>query len=334
MRIRLALLVSTCLAVASPSFAQDPDRASEGSPRIHFTLQPSVGTNIGYTKYVMDIFGNLDSTTQGQLKSALKFPLNTVMAGARFGISPSTMSHAQWSVEGGVFTNVNSPSNLMTDGDWETIPGVFSSQFSYTESDAKLTSVLISLEGYRSIWQKKSLSLDVMGGLRYQNINEDINGFSGWQLDTFGVSHNISGDGLVLTYKVTYKMPMIGLRGQMAASPNLLFSLTTAYSPFYVSDIDNHLLRNKIATAHGWGNGVLGILNARLGLGSRTARQMPFVDLAGEFTWMSASIPQTQFWYGDDPATPGDDTGLQLTNIPHRIISTQLHLSARVGMAF
>jgi hypothetical protein len=337
LKIRIALFVAVgvLLTVAS-SFSQGVDRGVTQRNQIHFTAQPTVGAFFGYSKYVMDFNGYVDTagTVLAHLKSALQFPMNVVMGGAVFSAGPSVTTHGDWSIEAGVFTNLNSPSKSMTDGDWETVPG-FSGQFSYTESDAQMTSVLLTLEGYKSIWQQGSLGLDIMGGIRYQNIKQKINGYSGWQLDTIaanGVRQPVFGSGLVLTYSVTYTMPLVGLRAQMNAGRNTLLSASTAYLVVHAADDDNHLLRNKVAKASGSGSGVESKINMRFIFGSRMSRQMPFLVLSGDFVWLKAQASQTQIWYGPDIG--GATAGTMISGIPHTILSTQLQLSARLGMAF
>jgi hypothetical protein len=325
------LIILSVLLLSSPLFSQEPAASAAQRPKIHFTVQPSIGTALGYTKYVMDLTGPIDSVTTGQLKSALKFPMNVAMGGVVVTMGPSVGTHGEWSVEASVFTNLNNPTKTMTDGDWMTVPN-FSGEFSYTESDAQMTSIQLSLEGYKSVWRRGSAGLDIVGGIRYQKVRQKIMGFRGWQLDTTGAQVPVAGDGLVLTYGVSYVMPMIGLRAQTNAGRNVLVSASSSYLAVHASDDDNHILRTKVAKANGTGGGVLGKLSLRYLFGQEGARQLPFLDLSSEFVWIKAQTDQTQTWYGTDNgnAVPGTS----LAGIPHTILSTQLQLTARLGMAF
>ena len=101
----------------------------------------------------------------------------------------------------------------------------------------------------------------------------------------------------------------------------------------WASDYDDHLRRNKVATSHVMGRGVITDLNAFYTI-SGGGRVKPFIELVGSFLYFHASGSQKQRWYGDDPITAEDDTGNLLQGIPHEINSQQASVGLRAGVAF
>ena len=194
--------------------------------------------------------------------------------------------------------------------------------------------MLITVEGYLRVLQERQYSLDLWGGFRYQKIEQNIIGYEGWQIDTDGARHTVSGIERGIYYRVTCKSPHLGLRSNVELGPHTDISAKAAFALVWASDFDDHLLRNKTATADITGHGFISGVSLRHQMPS-TGTMQPFFELVGELVYLHASGGQTQSWYGDDPASPDDDdTGTSLSGIPHEINSQQVSIGLRVGLGF
>ena len=325
MKRNLLITFTFVLSLSQTSLAQS---------KVKFTVTPQVSQNFGLTEYIMDIYIPYDKGIY-VLKSQLEFPLDVVMAGAAVGLHSIGEDIYAWSIEGGYFSNIDDPGGVMKDHDWETDTATgLVEKFSYTESQTKMKSTLITIEGYLCVLQKGQFGLDIWGGFRYQKIEQDIIGYDGWQIDTNGVRHTVSGIERGIYYRVMYKSPHLGLRSNVELNPHTGISAKAAFALVWASDFDDHLLRNKTATADITGHGFISGVSLRHQM-PRTGVMQPFFELAGEFVYHHASGGQTQRWYGDDPITPDDDeTGIVVSRIPHEINSRQVSVGLRVGLGF
>jgi hypothetical protein len=182
------------------------------------------------------------------------------------------------------------------------------------------------------------VELGPLFGYRYQRISQDIVDYQGWQIDISSqpyTRHEIGGDELALTYRVSYHLPLLGINAEVGDPGSVSGALQAAMIPFSFSDVDDHVLRNKIATCSGTGFGYLVVTDTEWQLrGGEETRRLALA-FSFELLSLSGDGDQTQRWYGDDPASPQtDDTGTVYHNIPHEVDSTQYRLGVSVGMAF
>ncbi len=300
---------------------------------IRFGVAPSVMYTFGETEYIMDIT-YLSNGHIMTLKSQLEFPLDGMMAGMTARMYCAQQKLYTWSVEVAYYRNINDPGGIMKDHDWMTDTLTWSVyKFSYTESDATMKSRLATLDVTLRVYQHRSFHIDLWGGIRYQKIEQDIIGYEGWQYDTAGVRHDISGTEKAMEYEVTYKTPHLGLQMEVGLEKASQLRLRAGYAMVWTSDVDDHVLRYKVATSDIKGNGFLGGVNFfHQVIVSEQLRW--FFDLFGNVSYFHAQGNQVQRWYGDDPATPSDDTGYILSGIPHEINSTQAQLGVKLGVLF
>ena len=304
--------------------------------KTRFSVAPSVKYNFGYTEYVMDlIYYDSDDDEHYRLKSELVFPLDVIMPGVNIGVQSSLNDKIDWSVFAEVYFSANNPSSKMTDRDWEGPVGGQLIEFSNTESDAELSAFKFNLRAEKQVLSKSNFDLYLVLGYEYQKFDYDIYGYRGWQINDVGARQNMSDDTVkALDYEVTYSMPLFGLAARFNQTGRTVLNINTEFGPVFVSDLDDHVLRNKIAEASGTGFAVGASGNSRFffNIGSRPRRA--FFDLNADIKYISASTKQTQKWYGDDPATVDDDTGSYITNIPHDIKSLQYGIGVKIGMMF
>jgi hypothetical protein len=312
---------------------------------VKFSVSPVIAKQFGYTEYQLDIQGAVIAPTGDTLlrkaRSLLEFPVDVMMGGISVTVMSAPAEKHPWSVEAGILTNIGDPEGRMKDFDWDRVPGYYDLLWSYTESDAEMQSIILSLEITREMYRRNSLGVSLLAGFRYQRIWQTIDNYTGWQrqLDEptlqYGDPINFAVAGVeALTYEVKYASPRVGLMARLGSQHRSSVSAKAVFAPVFASDEDDHLQRNKISTASGNGPGISAGFKAHL-MTRGNEKATPFVDIVADLHSLTVSTSQTQRWYGDDPATPSiDDTGSISAGIPHKIRSTQLSLGLRFGISF
>ena len=327
MRTIFALTALIMTSLAADSFSQSPLRTD-------FYAQPYAGHSFGKTEYVMDIKTIDGDGNPYRLKSQLEYPLDVLMVGTNVGLTLTPPSGKAWRVELGAFTSVTDPGGTMYDHDWVAVDNEPLQKFSYTESDAEMNSILLTLEVGKTVWLDERRQIELMAGFRWHRIEQDIIGYEGWQLDGNGDRVDVADKtSEALFYRVTYSLPHAGLRGGLRLGRMVHVDGKAAFAIVLVSDYDNHLLRNKDAEARITGHGFIGGAGLRHDLGSTPGRGL-FFGLDADILYLTASGRQTQTWYGDDGATEWDDTGTEIGGIPHEINTTQYHVGLVFGWRF
>jgi hypothetical protein len=327
-----------------------PLAAADG---VHYSFAPKLNFGFGHTTYTMDnvYIADTTGTIIGKAKSELKFPLDAIYAGIEAEICFETSGYREWFINAagtgdvlwGIISSFYSRNiidrwGVMTDGDWITPIGYNDFKWSYTESDVKFSYDMVSFQVGRRIhgWEK-AVTYAVIG-YRYQKIVQNIINVRGWQYDlrySPPPLHDIDTTIHALDYEVTYHKPSIGILYDVRFNPQTHFELSAGYMHVFASDIDDHILRNKISEASGTGPGFYSSIEFSLIINPDNPGLKPFINLNADFSILSVSSAQTQKWYGDDPITDNyDDTGDISDNIPHKFSSMQLVLGIQVGLAF
>jgi hypothetical protein len=322
---------------------------------LRISVSPSLGYSFGETEYIMNlrtpmtdengdvVTDDLGNPVLLQIKSQLEYPLDVTMGGGNFRLTPAEDPEL-WSVEASAFVTLNDPGGVMKDSDWDGANGLYElTQWSYTESSAEMSSLLLNFEATRRILSPGNVRVAALAGLRYHKIEQKLFGVDGWQR-LFEASTFTYGEPIyftayentqVLYYEIKYLLPQIGLNFTADLSPNFMAGIKTIFVPVWFEDVDDHLLRNKLSRADGTGTGFIGSLNLDYRLGSPQRRSRPFISIFAEFTSIGASGDQTQEWYGDDPASPDfDDTGSRITGIPHDANITLYRVGIKAGLTF
>ncbi|UCD17251.1 MAG: omptin family outer membrane protease [Candidatus Zixiibacteriota bacterium] len=328
-----ALILPVILLLTAATMAQTPGTPSVR--KLYVFASPAVSLNSGHTEYIMDFYF-LDTLGQTQWrKSELEFPLDILLAGAEIGIYSEEGGRTDWYISTSLRANFGNPDGLMKDHDWKTEPGVFDGKFSYTESSTRLSAFLLDINAARLYYSGEKIDLFFLLGFHYQKWDFDIIGYDGWQYNDDSLRINLSSSRKALEYEVTYAMPVFGTIMRINPEKRTGLDLEAALGPVFVSDHDNHLLRNKIGEANGVGYGISLSAEGYFLFGDIRRGYRPFFDLNAGFAYMNASVDQTQRWYGDDPASQDfDDTGEVVPDIPHDIKSLQFGLGLRIGLIF
>jgi len=311
---------------SQPLFAQS---------KTEFSIAPSVKSGFGYTEYIMDlIYYDSEASEYYRVKSHLEFPMDVIMPGVQVRVQSFMEDKIDWAVTAEIYVDVNHPGGKMTDRDWQSQVGYPLVEFSNTESDAEISALCFRLRAEKQILKKPKWDLYLFLGYEYQNLDYEIIGYKGWHYEN-GVRINDFSTVKALDYEVTYSMPLFGLAARINQTGRTVMNIETEFGPVFVSDFDDHILRNKIAEADGTGYAINASVNSRFYFRLGSSPRGAFFDLNADLKYISASTDQTQRWYGDDPATDDyDDTGSYIANIPHDIKSLQYRIGLKIGMSF
>jgi hypothetical protein len=180
---------------------------------------------------------------------------------------------------------------------------------STTELDSKALVMAVSSR----IFPVRSGALSAGISLGYRHEEYDYRGFNTSQTGHGPwASSTVVVNGPTTLYSVDYEIFSAGLALRAAVEDSIEIIVEAAVLPYVcASDEDDHLRRNRVSRTSTTGNGyqtsVRGAfaVTEHWGLASECA-----------FARIDTDGHQTQYWYGDDPATPGfNDTGYSLSGI-------------------
>ena len=343
--LRLVLVLGICLAVNAVAYGQTPSDSAgtvvekkQKAPRgpMHVSIKPFFAVNSGHTTYEMDESG-FNGVEQIRVRSKLEFPLDVTLAGANITME---LPDRKWRLEAGFWTSLKDPEKVMKDSDWLTAGTLNDEMISYTESKALMDAFQISFgAGYRALHRER-VRLFVTGGFRYQKFEQDIIGYSGWQLDANLQRVYFSGTEPAIAYQVSYKIPQFGLSLEWLPVAPLQFNVSGAFAYFWVNDVDSHLIRGKVGTASGTGTGGFGTIEGAYLFGNESSGVRPFIGFSGELLYLSSTGRQTQQWFLDegdctDPNSPDCiPAGTTIYGIHHKMTTTQTRIGVSAGVRF
>jgi outer membrane protease len=208
------------------------------SSQFFITLGPEVRYVNGHSTYHISFPGE---------QSELEFPLDNVMAGLKVIAGDKFKENPQQTksqISLTLITVVDQDAGIMKDSDWIENDGHPGKDI-YTESDAKLRGAVFEIRyayhfRYNDMW-----TIGPVIGYRYQKLDYDIYGYRGYRYST-----PLYGEGKVLEYEVTYKIPYIGLTGEglIGNKHQFRFVWSFGYSNWTeVTDRDDHILRYKLS---------------------------------------------------------------------------------------
>jgi len=288
--------------------------------KIEFELAIGMGYLYGYTNYEIDF--PVDGYTG---RSKLEFPFGNWLTGGSIlaGYYPLYLNFQGW-------TNISKKTvGDMKDKDW-----LDSYLFSSTESDADAQMVILDANLLYNFWQgdnpwgdfSKIFQKGKVGfliGYKYENFKYDITGVR----DLLTGESSYLGQK-VLDYEVKYHIPYLGLRWYYftdVIDKDIQFletwgvNVQVCGAPYVkVEDRDDHILRNKVMQGKAKGYGLLIGLNTFL-----TTKNNWIWGLGLDYTGIWTDGKQNQYWYGNDPAGAGDETGSSIEDINLQIESSQ-----------
>jgi hypothetical protein len=330
-RRRLTSLIVLAILTLSAAVAGAEPVDTQG--QLSFLVEPLIQKVWGGSAYDL----SADAGSGISVQSRLEFPTTHVEAGVSLGVAMNEAERQKWMILASVATSAFATTGTMNDSDWTLYPGYPRVPWSYTESTDTTTSIQASAEAAWLIASTGPVSLSLYGYYRFQYASHVENGITGWQYvwntgisayDLYTVSSSTKD---VLEYSLMENAPGIGFLAGLRILEGWSAELRAAYTPVYISDRDDHKLRTKLSTAEGWGNGVYLDLRTSYELKPVFGSVVPYIALDGSLIWFTASLLQTQYWYGNADAANGAPQGTKQTGIEHIVSSTQYRAGLRVG---
>jgi len=221
------------------------------SSQFFITVGPEVRYINGHSTYHISFDSSWASGGHGE--SELEFPLDNFMAGMHVvagGRHETGGTQARGRLSMSLLGVVNKDAGIMKDSDWIENDAAFGEaphegRDLYTESDARLKGTIFDIEYAYYFRCNQSWTLGPMLGFRYHQFKYDIYGYRGFYWTT-----PVYGEGKVLEYEVTYKIPYIGLTGEalIGYKHQFRFVWSFGYSDWTeVRDRDDHILRYKLS---------------------------------------------------------------------------------------
>ena len=244
------IVVAELCASAAPNTSTDESRLS-------YFIEPVLQKGLGGIAY--DLSANAGGGNS--YLSRLEFPQIPLEAGIVVGAAMERGGKRQWLIEAGFSHSTLPLTGTMTDSDWVLIPPYPKMLFSYSESNDATVSWRASLEAAWTFASSGAWSISLYAAYRYQSLSHVENTLIGWGWDPTllpnpTVGSNASSASDILEYTLTAHEPGLGLMADVQVLTGLSLELRAAFTPVYVSDVDDHKLRSKLSTAEGWGAGL------------------------------------------------------------------------------
>lgn len=297
----------------------------------------------GYSTYHLDFstwYLFYDETVMVNGASELEFPLDVYWGFANIEIKGNLFQRLGFAIGVDIGKNISESDGYMIDSDWMRVPGYnFDHMISYTESDNEIEARHLGVYARVRLWKDQRITLDGMAGYKYQKFTYEVTGLRGWYLDgdleqlPYDESQYIGVN--VGDYEVMYYIPYLGFHANIKAYPSLSFNAEAAVSPYVTArDWDDHLLRKKTGEGDCTGAAFFADGSADYTLDGPVWGLNWVFELGYELQTISTSGDQTQTWYGDDPATPFDDTGNQSKGLSYKIKSLQKSVRFKISCLF
>jgi len=288
-------------------------------------IKAGAKSTFGHTTYDIE-FGD----EFGKGYSQLKFPLCSIMPGAKVGFNLDLIKNWTLAISSDFYINIINPYLPMIDQDWAQPYGFPKLLFSYTESDAELFNIVShSLIGL-NILETNDYIIYLNAGYRFQYIKQDIIGYEGWQLNfETADTKKVAYDEIALLYTLTSHAIILGARLDFTYLFDWEMGLN--YMFIFIGDTDDHLLRYKRSSSSGTGHGMHSSINAILWLGDKNKPMIPFISFEASLIYIWAPIKEVQEYLIDFPETPYDDTGTFSEEIDHTITSLQYDFGIYIG---
>lgn len=287
-----------------------------------FSVLPRYET--GGTSYHIDI--QEFNTSYGEnvkVESRLEYPFSHLHI--EFS---GNMTIGMVSLNGFLGRNLIDPVSKMIDSDWIGIPAwKYRDLFSYTESRAELTGIIYGLGLSLNLSRSRDSRFDLQSGMVGTFFEYSMFGLTGWQDDGTTLARFDGNDSVkVLYYRVRWYGAFLGAEWQLIMPFGSDLQLGFRFYPWvHARDFDDHPLRNKKSFTKAYGVGVDGTAQ----LNVRVDKSVYFI-VGCVFSWWRAEGDQNQIFYGDDPGTTDDETGLEFEGI-HNVLQL-IRFSTTIGI--
>jgi hypothetical protein len=306
------ILASILLLLPSLSIAQNAiqDHSSPSLWQQQFTASAGYYQMFGDTRYTIDT--QVESFFSGgaivDASSELVFPLDANLVELDLVWRSAFGQARAWTIHTSFSTNVDDPSDTMTDKDW-----LDNTLVSSTESTSELTWMQASIGVQRHVYSTGGLNLALKASVDWMHVDSDITGFEGWyDYGGNGVRIPVSGTERVLHYQFLSIFPQLGADLRFTPSRSLEFSLAGSSGFAILSDKDDHLLRGRISEGKATGLGVRSCASVFVSPIPQLSNQLR-LGLVANMRYYYAEGEQQQRWYRDEGSI---DSGTTITQIP------------------
>ncbi len=245
-------------------------------------------------------------------KSVLRWPLDALAPYLKMGVSWHDIIEARvclaaepWGTAEGVMKD----SDYLDEADFNRTSHQGLDIFSETALDAKTLVMSVDADAYPL--RTRFVRAGVTAGYRYEEhdyrgYNTRQTGYGPWADQT----KTIVGPGTLYTAEYDMYSAGVVLDASVPGSVRFRFE-ASALASVKGSDEDEHLRRNRVTFSSTSGHGYRTALAASFRIQDAWAVTSSF-----SYTKIATDGHQVQYWYGDDPATPGsNDTGFRLTGV-------------------
>ena len=285
--LSILVLVSSALAVASLSSS------------VHaFEYQGAVSLE------AIDITGrNSNLTTFNGGRSKLEWPIDARTIGIRLGLSDHDIFESEFNIAATPWVSNHNP---MKDFDYldETGAQTHDGVDIYSENDLDSKILVFALHSRIFPLRTRFISAGFTAGYQFEEFdyrayNTRQIGYGPWQTQTGKLT------GPTSIYTVNYNIFSIGLALKSRIEDTLIITLEASALPLvYAKDEDEHLKRNRVSNTSTSGAGYQASFSSLFKITGNW-----FISSRYSFTRIATDGHQDQYWYGDDPATSGNDTG-------------------------
>lgn len=263
--------------------------------------------------------------------SELKFPLDVFMIYANLTLTLLDRISFHY----GVKKNIHNRVGKMKDTDWIPLPGF---KTIYSESDARLNAIITEADLVVNLYTISFFSIKVGAGFMHQYLYYWCSNVV--QEDIIDANMNLEMpsitviQGKIITYEVQYYIftmqitPVFTIplgKGYLEIIPAIRFS------PYLrAKDIDDHLLRGKVAKGDSKGTAFMPFLSIRYLFASRV-----FISAKLEYMYLVTKGKQTQSYYNPfiEPDITNNIPGWS-ARIENKLKSEQLSVSLGAGYSF
>lgn len=238
--------------------------------------------------------------------------------------------------------SLSTPGGSMRDSDWIAVPRleIPESKFSYTESGVELSyyrfDAALRVGLARDDEGDPPLSASVLLGYRHAQHTYDAFGLDGAQSPLPSGSPifvHLHPSMQVLHFEARRMAPYLGLAVRCRVHPRLRFDAEADLLAMVARDVDDHVLRHKLAEGAAYGPGVSVGLRPRWEVGKRGSLSLA-IGANVELEYYVAPGTLRQHFYADDPGTLGDDTAMAIPDSDYLARGKRLSIAASIDVGF
>ncbi len=328
-----ALETETASAMDLP---KQEERIQEEKPKSvgpkNSSANPLPGFSSSLRVQAVSLWGKTtNETTFRQGMSSLEWPVEMRLLEASYLVAVEDLVELELSLQACPWIRSRNP---MEDYDWLD-ESYYSGRAPHDGIDIYSESTIdekaISFDARARIFALRKAPAYVGLFLAYTNQEMDFKAYDTVQ-EGYGTWSDRTGSvsGPSCTYTVEYDIYQIGLSWRFNASDILKVTLDSAFIPYVkVRDEDDHIRRLRISQTNCEGHGRMLAMTMHYSIWNRW-----FVS--SSCTWLNISTngSQIQYWYGNDPASNGDETGMTAQGIGSDIDQKTMNVGIAIGRTF